>query len=47
MSGCVAIERRFQTTISAVDKVDYLSAMARSVVNDVELKHLLKAAGPP
>jgi cell filamentation protein len=27
-----------------VDKEDYLSAMERSVVKDVEIKHLLKAA---
>jgi cell filamentation protein len=29
---------------NAVDKADYLSAMERSVVKDVEIKHLLKAA---
>ncbi len=29
---------------NAVDKTDYLSAMERSVVKDVEIKHLLKAA---
>ncbi|OGT89530.1 MAG: cell filamentation protein Fic [Gammaproteobacteria bacterium RIFOXYA12_FULL_61_12] len=29
---------------NAVDKDDYLSAMERSVVKDVEIKHLLKAA---
>lgn len=29
---------------NAVDKNDYLSAMERSVVKDVEIKHLLKAA---
>ena len=27
-----------------MDKADYLSAMERSVVKDVEIKHLLKAA---
>lgn len=27
---------------NAVDKVDYLSAMERSVVKDIEIKHLLK-----
>ncbi|SFU31705.1 cell filamentation protein [Nitrosomonas eutropha] len=29
---------------NAVDKAEYLSAMERSVVKDVEIKHLLKAA---
>ncbi len=29
---------------NAVDKADYLSAMERSVVKDIEIKHLLKAA---
>ena len=29
---------------NAVDKTEYLSAMERSVVKDVEIKHLLKAA---
>ncbi len=29
---------------NGVDKADYLSAMERSVVKDVEIKHLLKAA---
>lgn len=29
---------------NAVDKEDYLSAMERSVVKDIEIKHLLKAA---
>ena len=29
---------------NAVDKADYLSAMERSVVKDVEIKHLLKSA---
>jgi cell filamentation protein len=29
---------------SKVDKSDYLSAMERSVVKDVEIKHLLKSA---
>ncbi len=29
---------------NAVDKADYLSAMERSVVKDVEIKHLLRAA---
>lgn len=29
---------------NAVDKTDYLSAMERSMVKDVEIKHLLKAA---
>ena len=29
---------------NAVDKADYLSAMERSVVKDLEIKHLLKAA---
>lgn len=29
---------------NAVDKAEYLSAMERSVVNDLEIKHLLKAA---
>jgi cell filamentation protein len=29
---------------NAVDKADYLSSMERSVVKDVEIKHLLKAA---
>jgi cell filamentation protein len=40
------LKRRIQRVIdwNAVDKVDYLSAMERSVVNDVEIKHLLKTA---
>ncbi len=29
---------------NAVDKAEYLAAMERSVVNDLEIKHLLKAA---
>ena len=29
---------------NAVDKADYLSAMERSVVKDIEIKHLLKSA---
>ncbi|MCB1989593.1 MAG: cell filamentation protein Fic, partial [Burkholderiaceae bacterium] len=29
---------------NAVDKADYLSAMERSVVKDIEIKHLLKNA---
>ena len=29
---------------NGVDKAEYLSAMERSVVKDLELKHLLKAA---
>ena len=40
------LKREIQRVIdwNAVDKADYLSAMERSVVKDVEIKHLLKAA---
>lgn len=40
------LKNRIQRVIdwNAVDKADYLSAMERSVVKDVEIKHLLKAA---
>lgn len=40
------LKHRIQHVVdwNAVDKEDYLSAMERSVVKDVEIKHLLKAA---
>ncbi len=40
------LKNRIQRVIdwNAVDKADYLSAMERSVVKDVEIKHLLNAA---
>lgn len=40
------LKNRIQRVIdwNAVNKEDYLSAMERSVVKDVEIKHLLKAA---